>query len=115
MRLWAIGLFAALGCSSNEKVNCPGQIPIGSRSPCHYPETDVNQKYEYVCSYNLPCGEKATCTCVPNAAQWFCNVDCPDGGGRQACELNADGYSCAACASYPSPGECVASASTPFH
>jgi hypothetical protein len=112
MNLWFFWLVAVLGCSSNDKVSCPGQIPIGARGACNYPETDVNGKYEYVCSYKLPCGEKTTCTCVPDGARWFCNVDCP--AGPQACELNADGYLCPACASYPSPSKCVGTASTPF-
>jgi hypothetical protein len=114
MRSVVLALFVQLivACSSGDKVKCPMQIPIGARGGCSYPETDVGHRYEYVCSYRLPCQEKTTCTCVPDAAKWLCNVDCSS--GQEACELNPNGYICAGCASYSSPGECISAASTPY-
>jgi hypothetical protein len=67
-------------------------------------------EHHYVCSYRLPCSEKVTCTCVPDAVRWFCNVDCPD-GLRQACEFNSAGYTCSACGSFSSLAACIDSSS----
>src|SRR6476659_6842911 len=80
-------------CSSNDPVPCPAQIPIGDRSSCHYPETQTTRRYQYVCGYQLPCGEATTCTCVPDSARWYCNVDCPP-NPNQSCELSVAGYTC---------------------
>jgi hypothetical protein len=114
MRCLAFLLAATIviACSSTDKVTCPAQIPIGDRSGCNYPETGSSKTYEYVCSYRLPCGEKTTCTCVPDSARWFCNVDC--NGGLQSCELDLSTYSCATCANYSSLSECVRIGTTPY-
>jgi hypothetical protein len=94
------------GCSSNQPVGCPVQIPIGARGGCNYPETSISRSYRYMCDYQLPCGEIATCTCVPDAAKWYCNVDCPDAQAR-GCELNPGAYVCQSCSGYPSAEACL--------
>jgi len=85
------------------------QIPIGARSSCKYPETSLSKKYQYVCGYQLPCGEPTTCTCVPDFSTWYCNIDCA--GGQPGCVVNSAEYSCPACASFSSTEECISNAS----
>src|SRR5579859_1453544 len=92
LRASAIAAFlvVAPACSSgvgpDDVVTCPVLIPLGPRSSCNYPETPIGRRYEYGCGYSLPCGERMTCTCVPDQASWVCDVDCAD-GTRQACEF----------------------------
>ena len=100
---------AACSSSSSEPVPCPAQIPIGARSSCKYPETSLSKKYQYVCGYQLPCGEPTTCTCVPDFSTWYCNIDCA--GGQPGCVVNSAEYSCPACASFSSTEECISNAS----
>jgi len=95
-----LALATLITCSSTDKATCPAQIPIGERRGCNYPEIGSSKQYTYVCSYRLPCGERTTCTCVPDSARWFCNVDC--NAILQACEFNPGAYACAACGSSPS-------------
>jgi len=94
------------GCLSNDPVACPALIPIGARNRCDYPGTPITRSYDYVCDYRLPCGEIATCTCIPNEGRWICNRECPD-AQPQVCALDPATYACQACSGYSSAEACL--------